>query len=56
MGGTERKMRWHYITVTGIEGDKLIFCSWGSKGEMLCSDLYRYSGITGGVITAKDNK
>lgn len=49
MGEAERKMRWHYITVTGTDGDKLIFCSWGSKGEMLCSDLYRYFGITGGV-------
>jgi len=52
MNGTERKMRWHYFTVTGIDGDKLTFCSWGKKGEMLCSDLYRFFGFTGGVITA----
>lgn len=50
MNGTERKMRWHYFTVTGIEGDILAFCSWGRKGEMKCSELYRFFGVTGGVI------
>ena len=50
MNGTERKMRWHYFTVTGIDGNRLTFSSWGKKGEMLCSDLYRYFGVTGGII------
>ena len=54
MNGTERKMRWHYFTVTGIDGDKLTFCSWGGKGEMNCSDLYRFFGVTGGVILVKN--
>ncbi len=53
MNGTERKMRWHYFTVTGIDGDRLAFCSWGRKGEMLCSDLWRFFGVTGGVILVK---
>ncbi len=53
MNGTERRMRWHYFTVTGIDGDRLNFCSWGKKGEMKCSDLYRFFGFTGGVITAE---
>ena len=56
MNGTERKMRWHYFTVTGIEGDRLIFSSWGKKGEMLCSDLYRYFGVTGGIIIGMKNE
>ena len=54
MNGSERKMRWHYFTVIGIENDKLTFCSWGKKGEMLCSDLYRYFGFTGGIIITKN--
>ena len=53
MNGSERKMRWHYFTVTGINGDKLTFCSWGRKGEMSCSDLQRFFGFTGGVIILK---
>lgn len=53
MGSTEGKMRWHYIIVTGINGGKLTFCSWGKRGEMLCSDLYRFFGFTGGVIAGK---
>ena len=55
MDGSERKMRWHYITVTGIKDDKLTFFSWGSKGEMLCSELYRFFGITGGIIINEKN-
>lgn len=55
MNGTERKMRWHYFTITGIDSDNLTFCSWGRKGEMKCSDLYRFFGITGGIIVT-DNK
>ncbi len=43
-------MRWHYITVTGIEKDKLIFSSWGGKGEMNADDLIRFFGFTGGII------
>ncbi len=50
MNGTEGKMRWHYITVTGIEDDKLVFSSWGKRGEMTSSDLYRFFGFTGGII------
>ncbi len=53
MNGAQRKMRWHYFTVTGIMDDNLTFCSWGRKGEMKCSDLYRFFGITGGVIETK---
>ncbi len=56
MGSTEGKMRWHYITVTGINSGRLIFCSWGKKGEMLCSDLYRFFGLTGGVVAVKMKK
>lgn len=56
MNGAERKMRWHYFTVTGIDGDKLTFCSWGRKGEMSLSDLYRFFGVTGGVIETKSKK
>lgn len=45
------KMSWHYITVTGItDSGTVIFSSWGGRGEMLLSDLYRYFGITGGII------
>lgn len=53
MNGAVYRMRWHYFTVTGIENDTLTFCSWGRKGEMLCSDLYHFFGFTGGVITAE---
>ncbi|MGN0585933.1 MAG: hypothetical protein ACI4JF_01495 [Oscillospiraceae bacterium] len=45
------KMCWHYITVTGIDGGTLTFSSWGGKGEMLCCDLYRYFGLSGGIIS-----
>ncbi len=44
------KMRWHYITVTGIEKDKLFFSSWGGEGEMRTDDLIRFFGFTGGII------
>lgn len=50
MNGAERKMRWHYFTITGIDHDNLTFCSWGRKGEMKCSELYRFFGVTGGII------
>ncbi len=56
MNGLQKKMRWHYFTVTGIENDNLTFCSWGRKGEMKCSDLYRFFGFTGGVIETKSKK
>ncbi|MBP1560106.1 MAG: hypothetical protein J6C96_02530 [Oscillospiraceae bacterium] len=46
----ESCMGWHYITVTGIVGDRLTFSSWGEKGVMKCSRLYRHFGLTGGVI------
>lgn len=46
-------MRWHYITITGLENDTLIFCSWGRKGEMILSDLCNFFGFTGGVIAAE---
>ena len=46
------KMSWHYITVTGItDSGTVIFSSWGGRGEMKLSDLYRYFGVTGGIIT-----
>ncbi len=45
------RMRWHYISVTGIEKDKIIFSSWGGKGEMHINDLIRFFGFTGGIIT-----
>lgn len=48
------KTDWHYITVTGITDDgRLIFSSWGGKGETECGLLYKYFGITGGVIADK---
>ncbi len=48
------KIGWHYITVTGFTDDgKVIFSSWGGKGETDISLLYRYSGLTGGIITDK---
>lgn len=52
-GGKRRSgmMCWHYITVTGIGGGVLTFSSWGGRGEMLCSDLYREFGISGGIIS-----
>lgn len=61
-GGNRRRgvMCWHYVTVTGInggvltDGSLLTFSSWGGKGEMLCRDLYRHFGISGGII-AEDN-
>lgn len=56
MNGAVYRMRWHYFTVTGIENDTLTFCSWGRKGEMLCSDLCRFFGFTGGVIETKSKK
>lgn len=56
MNGNDRKMRWHYFTVTGLDGDNLTFCSWGRKGEMKCSELYRFFGITGGIIVTKSEK
>ncbi len=56
MNGLKRKMRWHYFTVTGLDGDSLTFCSWGRKGEMKCSELYRFFGFTGGVIETKSKK
>lgn len=46
-------MTWHYITITGISGDVLIFSSWGGKGEMSVKDLHRFWGLTGGLITDK---
>lgn len=57
-GGNRRRgvICWHYITVTGIDGgvltdgSVLTFSSWGGKGEMLCRDLYRHFGISGGII------
>lgn len=48
------KMRWHYITAVGLNGDKLIFYSWGGKGEMNVAELYRHFGFTGGIIIPKD--
>lgn len=52
---TTRKsaIRWHYITAVGIEADTLIFYTWGRKGEMKLSDLYRHFGFTGGIIAAE---
>lgn len=53
-GGGKRcsgKMCWHYITVTGIDGGTLTFSSWGGRGQMLCRDLYRYFGFSGGIIS-----
>lgn len=47
------RMRWHYITVVGIEKDHLIFYSWGGRGEMKISDLYERFGFTGGFIIAE---
>lgn len=50
----EGRMRWHYITVTGIsEKGVLTFSSWGGKGTMSCMDLYRHFGFTGGIIIPK---
>lgn len=47
----EGKMRWHYITLTGIsESGVLTFSSWGGKGTVSCSELYRHFGFTGGVV------
>lgn len=56
-GGNSRrgKTDWHYITVTGIsDSGKIIFSSWGGRGESSCKMLYRYFGITGGVIADKN--
>lgn len=47
------KMRWHYITAVGLDNDALIFYTWGRKGKMKLSDLYRHFGFTGGIITAE---
>ena len=48
------KTDWHYITVTGMtDSGKLIFSSWGGKGELECDMLYKYFGFTGGVIADK---
>ena len=47
------RMRWHYITATGIDENNIIFYSWGRKGEMNLSQLYKYFGFTGGIITAE---
>lgn len=45
------KTDWHYITVTGItDSGDLIFSSWGGRGELECDMLYKYFGLTGGVI------
>lgn len=45
---------WHYITVTGITGQgKVIFSSWGGKGETDIDMLFRHFGLTGGVIADK---
>lgn len=45
------KFSWHYITVTGItDSGTVIFSSWGGRGEMELEHLYRYFGLTGGVI------
>ncbi|MCM1024271.1 MAG: hypothetical protein NC395_09455 [Prevotella sp.] len=45
------KMRWHYITVTGIsESGILTFSSWGGKGHAHCRDLCRRFGFTGGIV------
>ena len=56
MNGAERRMRWHYFTVTGIDSDRLTFCSWGRKGEMKCSDLHLFWGFTGGIIKTTNKK
>lgn len=49
------KVGWHYITVTGISDDgKLIFSSWGRKGELEADQLYKHFGITGGVLADKN--
>ncbi len=49
------KMEWHYVTVTGInENGEIVFSSWGGKGVMSLSELYKHFGITGGVIARKD--
>lgn len=45
------KMTWHYITVTGISEDTLVFSSWGGKGTMLLTDLHRHFGFSGGIIS-----
>ena len=51
---SQGKTDWHYITVTGIKDNgTLIFSSWGGKGELSCDLLYKYFGITGGVIADK---
>lgn len=48
------KMRWHYITVTGLsENGELTFSSWGGKGTLLLNDLCRHFGFTGGIILGK---
>ena len=45
------KMRWHYITVTGItESGILTFSSWGGKGTASCAELCRRFGFTGGIV------
>ena len=50
----EGRTDWHYVTVTGItDAGKIIFSSWGGKGETDCNLLYKYFGITGGVIADK---
>lgn len=47
-------MTWHYITVTGLSDSGILtFSSWSGKGETRLDDLYRYFGITGGIITDK---
>lgn len=44
-------MTWHYVTVTGLSDSGILtFSSWSGKGEMVLDDLYRYFGITGGII------
>lgn len=51
---TEGKTDWHYITVTGMtDSGTLIFSSWGGRGELECELLYKYFGITGGVIASE---
>ncbi|MCH5192408.1 MAG: hypothetical protein J1F11_00500 [Oscillospiraceae bacterium] len=45
------KIRWHYITVTGLtDSETVLFSSWGGRGEMELDHLYRYFGVTGGVF------
>lgn len=53
-GVFKRKMRWHYITAVNADSGKIEFYSWGGKGKMKITDLWRYFGFTGGIILPSD--